>query len=153
MFRIWGLTTGTGVAEKWLTGNFLRTNQRRFFMVEGNGGRGRELTDFGTCIGQAVVKVRLRAILGDYRLYLLRVVDLPDDGLPTSPMRGSRGIARSSRVIPAQNMWIARRVPAWGWKKLSVRGRDSEEQFRRTLFVATNTEALLRNELIPNHKF
>jgi len=30
----WGLTTGTGVAEKWLTGNFLRTNQRRFFMVE-----------------------------------------------------------------------------------------------------------------------
>ena len=29
-----GLTTGTGVAEKWLTGNFLRTNQRRFFMVE-----------------------------------------------------------------------------------------------------------------------
>lgn len=24
--------------------------------------------------------------------YLLRVVDLPDDGLPTKPMRGSRGI-------------------------------------------------------------
>ena len=109
MFRIWGLTTGTGVAEKWLTGNFLRTNQRRFFMVEGNGGRGRELTDFGTCIGQAVVKVRFRAILGDYRLYLLRVVDLPDDGLPTSPMRGSRGIARSSQVIPEQRMWIARK--------------------------------------------
>src|SRR5271156_3194990 len=49
-------------------------------------------------------------------------------------------------------MWIARRVPAWGWKKLSVRSRDSEEQFRRTLFVATNTEALLRNELIPNQQ-
>lgn len=30
----WGPITGTGVAEKWLTGNFLRTNQRRFFMVE-----------------------------------------------------------------------------------------------------------------------
>ena len=30
----WDLTTGTGVAEKWLTGNFLRTNQRHFFMVE-----------------------------------------------------------------------------------------------------------------------
>lgn len=30
---------------------------------------------------------------------------MPDDGLPTSPMRGSRGIARSSRVIPAQKMW------------------------------------------------
>src|ERR1700722_10436641 len=30
----WALATGKGVAEKWLTGNFLRTNQRRFFMVE-----------------------------------------------------------------------------------------------------------------------
>src|SRR2546423_10045736 len=95
----------------------------------GNRGRGRGLTDFGTCIGQAVVKVRFRVILGDYGLYLLRVVDLPDDGLPTSPMRGSRGIARSSQVIPAQKLWIARRVPAWGWKKLSVRSRDLVSSF------------------------
>jgi hypothetical protein len=26
--------------------------------------------------------------------YLFKVVDLPDDGLPTRPMRGSRGILR-----------------------------------------------------------
>jgi hypothetical protein len=32
-------------------------------------------------------------------MYLLRVVDLPDDGLPTSPMRGSRGIL-AGQVIP-----------------------------------------------------
>jgi hypothetical protein len=89
------------------------------------------------------VKVRFRATLGDYRLYLFRVVDLPDDGLPTSPMRGSRGIVRSSQVIPAQKMWIAKRVPAWGWKKSSVQSRDSEEQFRRTLFVL---QILLRND-------
>jgi hypothetical protein len=30
----WGLSIGQGVAEKWLTGSFLRTNQRRFFMME-----------------------------------------------------------------------------------------------------------------------
>lgn len=90
----------------------------------GNRGRGRGLTDFGTCIGQAVVKVRFRAILGDYRLYLLRVVDLPDDGLPTSPMRGSRGIARSSRVIPSQKIWDCETNASVGLEKV-VRAKSS----------------------------
>ena len=46
----------------------------------------------------------LRATLEVQRKYLLRVVDLPDDGLPTSPMRGSRGIARSGLVVRAVQM-------------------------------------------------
>jgi hypothetical protein len=37
------------------------------------------------------------------QMYLLRVVDLPDDGLPTSPIRGSRGIV-GDRVIAVAQM-------------------------------------------------
>jgi hypothetical protein len=31
--------------------------------------------------------------------HLLRVVDLPDEGLPTRPMRGSRGIVEAMKGI------------------------------------------------------
>ena len=48
--------------------------------------------------------VSLRAKLEVQRKYLFRVVDLPDDGLPTSPMRGSRGIARGGLVVAAVQM-------------------------------------------------
>jgi hypothetical protein len=64
-------------------------------LLHGRGGRGQGLTDFGTCVCQAVEIVSFGAKTFETReCYLLRVVDLPDDGLPTSPMSGSRGIVR-----------------------------------------------------------
>lgn len=50
------------------------------------------LTDFGTRICKAVAHVSWRVRLEKRKWYLFNVVDLPDDGLPTKPMRGSRGI-------------------------------------------------------------
>jgi hypothetical protein len=54
----------------WLTGNFLRTKSAPLLHGRGNRGRGRGLTDFGTCIGQAVLKVR---ILASMRLQIIPV--------------------------------------------------------------------------------
>jgi len=59
-------------------------------------GRGeRWLTYFGGGVGQAVEDLDCRDISwfgATFDGYLFNVVDLPDDGLPTRPMRGSRGI-------------------------------------------------------------
>jgi hypothetical protein len=63
----WGLTTGKGVAEK-SYGKFPAHKSAPLLHGRGNRGRGRGLTDFGTCIGQAVVKVRFGAIFGDLQI-------------------------------------------------------------------------------------
>ena len=42
--------------------------------------------------------------------YLLRVVDLPDEGLPTRPMRGSRGILDAGDEGTTTSHLVARTV-------------------------------------------
>lgn len=46
--------------------------------------------------------------LDDESVRLLRVVDLPDDGLPTSPMSGSRGMV--GRCVRLWWRWCCRSV-------------------------------------------
>ena len=52
------LITGKGVAVKVAYGKFPAHKSAPLLHDRVNRGRGRGLTDFGTCIGQAVVKVR-----------------------------------------------------------------------------------------------
>lgn len=56
----------------------------------------RGLADFGSCICQAE-ETETKLVLGFsftwiLCVHLFNVVDLPDEGLPTKPMRGSRGM-------------------------------------------------------------
>ena len=46
--------------------------------------------------------------------YLFKVVDLPDDGFPTRPMSGSRGIATFKKSLP-QKCGIASRLGKQGY--------------------------------------
>jgi hypothetical protein len=66
-------------------------------------------TNFGSGICQAAGGICLRRrIVEGWRggTHLLSVVDLPDDGLPTRPIRGSRGIgvqAKRYEIVLAGN--------------------------------------------------
>lgn len=58
----------------------------------------RGLADFGAGVCKATFEEKTSGYNFDGDLqstYLFKVVDLPDDGLPTRPISGSRGIVRS----------------------------------------------------------
>lgn len=88
-------------------------------------GRGLRLTDFRTCICQAVWSfVSLGGFLVEDLIaaHLFSVVDLPDDGFPTKPMRGSRGIVETS--------WCGLKRPQ-DEKTSSVRGWECQTDSRK----------------------
>ena len=49
------------------------------------------------------MKISRKSVLAILAPYLLRVVDLPDEGFPTRPMRGSRGISKPPMRVGRQN--------------------------------------------------
>ena len=107
----------------------------------GGRGRGRGLTDFRTRICQAVAMVSFHAKPRELKKYLLRVVDLPDDGLPTNPIRGSRGITRNGEgniCKPERN---------WGITHKTGQSSPSDLKVAKELFRGAENVSLFKKHL------